>query len=201
MAIIRQRGLQVTVNTIAERNTIVKRPEHLVVHVKDAIADVDAGVGPAVYRWTLADGGKWMLISAGAEKTISFETKEMLIQEGVVYAPNIPMNNNIWDITVLDGNIAIAFPRIEDLSVVAGEIKQLDEWNGYKLRFTYAYGSLTAQIQEVLDSKSTLYELNVDPTTLTDNKVKAGDFWHDISDEGRIAIALTIGGALIWMEI
>lgn len=201
MAIIKQRGLQLRVNTIADRNAITKRPEHLVVHVDDAIADVDAGAGPAVYRWTEADGGKWILISAGAEKTINFETKELLIQNGQVVAPNIPLNNFIWDIQVLDGNMAIAYPRIEDLNISVGDIKGLDDFNGYKLRFTYAYGSITTQLQEAIDVKSTLYETNIDPLTVTNNKVKPGDFWHDLNDEGRIAICLTIAGNLTWMEI
>lgn len=63
MGIIKQRGLQLTVNTIADRNNIVKRPDHLVVHVKDAIADPLAGSGTAIYRWSEHDS-KWTLISA-----------------------------------------------------------------------------------------------------------------------------------------
>ncbi len=201
MAIIKQRGLQLRVNTITDRNNIVKRPEHLVVHVDDAIADVDAGAGPAVYRWTEAFGGKWILISAGAEKTINFETKELLIQNGQVIAPNVPLNNFIWDIQILDNDVSIAYPRIEDLIISVGSITGLSDFNGYKVRFTYAYGSITTQLQEALDSKSTIYETNIDPLTVTNNKVKPGDFWHDLTDEGRIAICLTIATTLTWMEI
>lgn len=201
MAIVKQRGLQLTVDTIAERNAIVKRPEHLVVHVKDAIADVDAGSGPAVYRWTTTDGGKWLLISAGVERTINFETKELTIADGQVISPNIPLNNFIWDIQIIDGNTSVAYPRVEDLDILAGAIRGLDSFNGLKLRYTYSYGSIGTQLQEVLDAKSHLYETNVDPLTVTNNKVKAGDYWHDIRDEGRIAICLTLSGILTWVEV
>lgn len=201
MAIIKQRGLQARVASISERNNIDKRPEHLVVHVDDAIADVMAGAGPAVYRWTNADGGKWILLSAGAEKTISFETSELLIQNGSVIAPNIPLNNFVWDLHVMDGDVTMAYPRVEDLNISVGTISGLGAYNGKKLRFTYAYGSMTAQLQEALDSKAQLYETNINPLTVTGNKVKAGDFWHDLGDEGRIAICLTIANTLTWMEI
>ncbi len=201
MAIIKQRGLQLRVATISDRNNIVKKPEHLVVHVDDAIADPLAGVGPAIYKWTEASGGKWLLLTSGAEKTISFETKELVITNGVVSAPNLPLNNFIWDIQLLQNDVVIAYPRIEDLNINLGLISGLDAYNGGKLRFTYAYGSITSQLQTALDTKSNLYELNIDPLTITDNNVKAGDFWHDITVPGKISICLTISNTLIWMEI
>ena len=201
MAIIKQRGLQLRVATISDRNNIVKKPEHLVVHVDDAIADPLAGAGPAIYKWTEASGGKWLLLTSGAEKTISFETKELIITNGVVSAPNLPLNNFIWDIQLLQDDVVIAYPRIEDLNINLGLISGLDAYNGSKLRFTYAYGSITSQLQTALDTKSNLYELNIDPLTITDNNVKAGDFWHDITVPGKVSICLTISNTLIWMEI
>lgn len=201
MAIIKQRGLQLRVATISDRNNIVKKPEHLVVHVDDAIADPLAGVGPAIYKWTEASGGKWLLLTSGAEKTISFETKELIITNGVVSAPNLPLNNFIWDIQLLQNDVVIAYPRIEDLNINLGLISGLDAYNGSKLRFTYAYGSISSQLQTALDTKSNLYELNIDPLTITGNIVKAGDFWHDITVPGKVSICLTISNTLIWMEI
>lgn len=201
MAIIKQRGLQLRVATISDRNNIVKRPEHLVVHVDDAIADPLAGVGPAIYKWTEASGGKWLLLTAGAEKTISFETKELLITNGLVAAPNLPLNNFIWDIQVVEGDNVVAYPRVEDLNISLGLISGLDLYNGKSLRFTYAYGSMTSQLQTALDTKSNLYELNIDPLTITGNTIKAGDMWHDITTPGKISICLTISSTLMWMEI
>lgn len=201
MAIIKQRGLQARVATITDRNNIVKRPEHLVVHVDDAIADPLAGIGPAIYKWTNASGGKWILLSAGAEKTISFETKELVIVNGTVATPNIPLDNFIWDIQIINGDTAVAYPRVGDMNINIGIITGLDTYNGMKIRFTYAYGSMTAQLHTALDSKATLYEINLDPLTITGNNVKAGDFWHDIRVPGKIAICLTIGNVLTWMEI
>ena len=203
MAIIKQRGLQVTVATINERNALPQKPEHLVVHVTDAIADELAGSGPAVYRWVLDinQNGTWVLVSAGAEKTVSFTTQEISIINGQVTADNVPLNNHIWNLSIVDGDNIIAFPRIEDLDISIGIISGLDTWNSYKFRFTYAYGSITAQLQAVLDTKSTLYESDEDPLDEVGNKVKAGDMWHDLNSEGRIAICLTLGGTLNWLEI
>ena len=200
MAIIKQRGLQLTVDTIGDRNAIVKRPDHLVVHVKDAIADVTAGAGTAIYRWSEHDS-TWVLISAGAEKTITFETNEQTIINGEVTLPNIPLNHNVWEIMIVDRDITVAYPRVEDLSFSNGTVSGLDAWGGLKLRCTYAYGTITDQLKTALDSKSSIYETPIDPLTVTNNHVKAGDFWHDTFDPGRIAIALTLGGALVWMEI
>lgn len=201
MAIIKQRGLQTRAATINDRNIIAKKPEHLVVHVDDAIADPLAGPGPAIYRWTEFGGGRWILLSSGTEKTISYVTKELQIVDGIVVSPNLPLNNFIWDIQIVEGDTVIAYPRIEDLNVSLGLIRGLDLYNGKSLRFTYAYGSITSQLQTALDSKSTLYEMNLDPLTITANIVKAGDFWHDIRIPGKIAICLTIGNTLTWMEI
>ena len=142
MAIIKQRGLQLRVATIGDRNNIIKRPEHLVVHVDDAIADPLAGAGPAIYRWTEFDGGKWILVSTDAGVTVNFETKELLIENGVVTAPNLPLNNFIWDIQILQDDVVIAYPRIEDLNINLGLISGLDVYNGYKLRFTYVKTAL-----------------------------------------------------------
>ena len=201
MAVIRQNGLQVKVNTITDRDAITKRPEFLVVHVKDAIADIDAGAGSAVYRWTNDNGGKWILISKGAEKSLSFATEELLIANGQVVASNVPENGLIWHIEVLNGNVAIAYPRVEDLNISGATIAGLDGYNSYKLRFTYAYGSLSAQMQTILNTKSNFYEQNTDPLSVSGNTVKPGDFWHDTSNEGTIAICLTMGGTLTWMVV
>jgi len=200
MAIIKQRGLQVTVQNIAERNAITKRPDHLVVHVIDAISDPLAGSGTAIYRWDTTSS-EWILISAGAEKTVTFETFKGTIDNGQVILPNIPLNNNLWDMNVQINNVVYAFPQLEDLTVFNGTVSNLDEYNGYTFSCTYAYGSITTQLQSVFDTKSTLYEQNVDPLTETDNRVKAGDFWHDTGDTTRIAICLTINEILTWMEV
>ncbi len=203
MAIVKQRGLQLTVETINDRNDIEKKPEHLVVHVRDAIADIDAGAGPAVYRWAINadDVGIWILVSAGAERTMTFVTEELTVSDDQVIASNIPTNDHIWGIQILDDNEAIGYPRVEDLDISAGTIDGLGDWNGYKLRFTYAYGTLTSQMQAAIDIKSTLYESETDPLTVDNNTVKPGDMWHDLGDEGRVAICLTISDDLTWTEV
>ena len=70
MAIVRQRGLQRTVDTIADRDAIRIKPEYLVVQVKDASADKLAKTNPTFYRWTNVDNGKWLMITDDEKEKI-----------------------------------------------------------------------------------------------------------------------------------
>jgi len=201
MSIIRHEGLNVTVNTIADRNNILKKPDNLTVTVIDAIGDVNAGSNTAVYRWSNNDGGKWILLSVGAEKSLTFATEELRIYNGSVISPNVPSNGHIWDIQIINDNRVMAYPRCEDLNISGNEINGLDSWNGLKIRYTYAYGTMSAQMEAILDAKVTFYETDIDPLSVVNNKVKAGNMWHDTSDEGRVAVCITVDNNLIWLEV
>lgn len=152
MAIILYNTADKTVNTIADRNAIVHKIDNMVVTVLDAIADVDAGPGWATYKWNVSLN-KWLLLSKATIDTMSFETVELVIVDGKVTPPNVPVNNVIWDILVMDGDIILAELKLEDLAVTPSAVNNLSEFNGKKLRFTYAYGSITSQIESYMDSK------------------------------------------------
>ena len=62
MAITRYISFDKTVNTIADRNAIPNKVNGMTVVVRDAIADIAAGAGKAVYRWDDFDS-IWILIS------------------------------------------------------------------------------------------------------------------------------------------
>jgi|SaaInl8_200m_RNA_FD_contig_51_1877748_length_2026_multi_7_in_0_out_0_2 hypothetical protein len=103
MALIKQSGLQVTVATIAARDAIVNRPEHLVVHVQDAIADTIAGPGPAVYRWALDSlgAGSWILVSASC-----------LTASCVTAGEDLTTDNHICGAPIVSGDIEKAYMRL-----------------------------------------------------------------------------------------
>jgi hypothetical protein len=152
MAIVLYKNADRTVDTISDRNSIDKKIDNMVVTVLDAISDPDAGSGVATYRWS-AQLNKWLLISKSTVETMSFETVESNIVAGKLIPQNVPSNNVIWDIYVVDGNTIINELRLEDVIVTPTLISGLGLYDGYKLRYTYAYGSVTQQITSYVDSK------------------------------------------------
>ena len=150
MATIKHKSFDVTVQTIIDRNNIPHKVDHMTVLVLDAIADINAGAGKATYRWDASDSS-WVLISTSSINTMNFITEEIILVEGVVNASNIPTSSQIWNIVVVDGNTVIAELRLEDIIVTNAEINlSTILYDGKKLRFTYAYGSIAAQIEQVL---------------------------------------------------
>jgi hypothetical protein len=154
MAIILYQNADKTVDDIAARNALPYKINNMVVTVLDAISDPDAGTGVATYRYNESinsGAGGWILISKSTTDTMSFDTEELTIASGEVTASNIPVDNQIWDVHIVDGDVIIADIREEDLTVSAGTISGLGAYDGYKLRFTYAYGSVTSQITSYVD--------------------------------------------------
>jgi hypothetical protein len=152
MAIVLYKNADRTVDTISYRNSIDKKIDNMVVTVLDAISDPDAGSGVATYRWS-AQLNKWLLISKSTVETMSFETVESNIVAGKLIPQNMPSNNVIWGIYVVDGTTIISELRLEDVIVTPTLISGLGLYDGYKLRYTYAYGSVTQQITSYVDSK------------------------------------------------
>jgi hypothetical protein len=152
MAVRRHSNFDKTVLTIADRNAIEPKVDGMVITVLDSIADPDAGSGKAIYRWVESDS-TWNTIYKSVYRSMSFETEELTIINGLVVASYVPMDNKIWGISVVSDDIIIAEPRIEDLTISSGNISGLSAYNGYKLRFTYGYGSITQQLNIVLETK------------------------------------------------
>ena len=153
MAIVVHSTADVTVNTISDRNSIAYKRDNMTVTVIDAIADIDAGQGVAIYRWNTTLSS-WILISKSTTETISFATEEIAIVNGTVMASNIPVDDIIWDIVVVNGGIIKAELTLNSLTISLGNISGLSEYNGSALRFSYAYGSITQQLNAVLKTKS-----------------------------------------------
>ena len=143
MAVVIYKSINKTVADIAARDAITKRPNHMVAVVLDASADSNAGAGTATYRWN-EETSAWILISKSTYETMSFDTEELLISSGQVTAANTPTDGQIWDVKVVDGDVIIADLRDEDLTISGNTISGLGSYEGYDLRFTYAYGSIAA---------------------------------------------------------
>ena len=167
MAIIRHITDDVSVSNISERNSLKRKVDGMTVLVADAIADIDAGPGKAVYRYDAADNS-FVLVAKSSERTMEFSTEEVVISNGEVQASNIPANNLIWGVSVIGGNVVKVNLRPEDLNIVLGKIQGLSDYNGMSLRFSYAYGSLTSQLNAMFDLKAdasevqTMFDLKAD---------------------------------------
>ena len=153
MAITRYSTFDKTVNTIADRNAIVNKVNHMTVVVKDAIADINAGQGKAIYRWDAVDNS-WILVSKSTYETVSFITEEITIANGEVQLANYPINNSVWNGVILSGQLIYADLNNSSITVSNAKITGINpDFNGYTLRVTYAYGSIAAQISSAIEDK------------------------------------------------
>lgn len=172
--IIRHKSFDTTVDTVEERNNLPYKVDHMVVLVKDAIADVDAGAGAATYKWSSALD-RWLLISKSTIDTMSFETVELTVVAGKVIPLNVPVNNIIWDIFVIEGDTILHELRLSDIIVSATSISGLEAYEGKNLRFTYAYGTVTQQIESYMNEKITtltgLAPINLDTFKEVSDKI------------------------------
>lgn len=151
MATVIHQKADKTVLTIADRNVISPKPDNMVVVVIDAIGDIDAGTGVATYRWN-KQLNTWLMISKSGNN-LNFTTEELVINGGQVNPSHVPSDNLIWGIVAIDGDTIMAEIRIEDITVAPDTITGLAAWDGLNLRFTYAYGTITQQIDSYIDQK------------------------------------------------
>lgn len=152
MATILYKNADKTVSSITERNNLPIKIDNMVVTVLDAIADPNAGAGVATFRWNDTTSS-WILISKSATDTMNFETEELVITQGRVSPKNIAIDNVVWGIKILEGNIVIAEPTLDSIIVTPTLISGLGLWEGKSLRFTYAYGTIGQQVETYVDER------------------------------------------------
>lgn len=182
MAITRYSGFDKTVNTIADRNAIPNKVNGMTVVVRDAIADIAAGAGKAVYRWDDFDS-IWILISKETTETLNFITEEATIINGIINLSYIPVNNQVWNGVILNNNLIYAILNIKNVIISLGKISGIPaEFNGMVLRITYAYGTIAAQV-------TTVIEESVDAAMLNNVKTING---QEIIGTGNIDITTTL---------
>jgi hypothetical protein len=170
MAILVHNNRDTRVNDIEARDALAKKYDHMVVEVRNAISDVNAGPGPATYLYN-ASIDEWILLSKSNENNVSFELEELVISNGQVTTKYVPVDHKIWGLKIIKGDVIIAEPREEDVTVSGTTISGLSEFNGNKIRFVYAYGSMTAQFSQYVDTK--ISEINI---STSDNIGTVSDF-------------------------
>ena len=142
------------VNTIAERDAIIKKFDGMEVTVKDAIADLMVGGGRAGYQWdTVAQ--VWKLVWKHNKDDLVFVTENLPISNGLVTLTNSPQSALVWDSFVTDaaGNMLVKLsnPTVTGKSVSLGSA----EYNGETLWVSYAYGKIQAAVSATAITKVT----------------------------------------------
>jgi hypothetical protein len=183
----------ITVSTIMDRNQIVNRFEGMQVTVNDATGDATLGGGRACYQWD-SSNSTWALVWSDYYSTMQFSTEVKTIVDGQVTADNVPADGKVWQCRVIDQATGVivgdARPTV-NLGVL--DLGTLDH-DGKELEFTYAYGSISSQLQVVFDSIQTQF----DNLGLVGQKVSDSDKLDGLDSTKflRIDANGTIGGKL-----
>lgn len=136
------------VDTIPLRNLLVERFDGQEVTVRDATDDPLLGSGSASYKW-MASQNRWALMWSDIYPTMSFAHEDLTISNGTATASNVPADGVVWAAYVIDTDGGI----LQDVKP-AVNFAQLDigttDFDGKKLRVSYAYGSTSAQLNVII---------------------------------------------------
>jgi hypothetical protein len=137
------------VDNIVLRNLLPERFDGQEVTVRDATDDPLLGGGSAAYKW-MASQNRWALMWSDIYPTMSFAHEDLDIVGGIATATNIPADGVVWSAYVID---------LTDNSIVQDvkprvNLAELDilttDYDGLKLRVSYAYGSTSAQLNVII---------------------------------------------------
>ena len=138
------------VDNIVLRNLLPERFDGQEVTVRDATDDPLLGSGSATYKW-MASQNRWVLTWSDVYPTMSFAHEDLLITDGKATASNIPASGVVWAAYIIDpvdgGILQDVKPAVNlaELSLLT------NDFDGKKLRVSYAYGSTSAQINIITD--------------------------------------------------
>ena len=140
----------ITVSTIAERNALTKRFDGMKVTVNDATGDATLGSGRACYQWDETNSN-WGLVWSDVYKTIQFASESKLIVNGRVTADNVPADGKVWQARVIDSVSGVIIGEIKPTVNIATLDLGTTDYDGKLLEFSYAYGSISSQLQVLFD--------------------------------------------------
>jgi hypothetical protein len=157
MAILITNNGHKIVNTIAERDSISQRFDGMQVLVKDATADAALGSGSARYEW-IATANRWAIVWSDAFSSMSFATEVLPLSGGKVTLSNIPASGVVFSCWVRHNTtgelIADVVPTVTLSEVNIGSTS----FDGHNLYVSYAYGSMSTQLNAVFATKADLVD-------------------------------------------
>jgi hypothetical protein len=150
MAIIIANDGDRVVATIADRNAIARKFDGMQVTVQDAIADVIAGEGEALYQWS-ASKSKWILIGKENIDSLEFISESGVLVDGKVTTSEHPQSGLVWDCYVIgqDGSVVadITAPSIVNNEINIGTLM----YDGLTIHFSYGFGRIQATVAALID--------------------------------------------------
>jgi hypothetical protein len=125
-----------------------------------------------------------------AYSTLQFSTENKVISNGQVTADNIPADGKVWQCRVIDlvTNVIVGDVR-PTVSLGVLDLGTLD-YDGKELEFTYAYGSISSQLQVLFDTFQ--QELDALPTYISSFTNDSG---YQTSADVNSAIQAIVGAA------
>lgn len=144
------------VETIAERNAIpvAQRFMGMRVSVKDATSDPKFGGGTVQYQWDLTVAA-WTPVWSERKSDLKFTTENKTIVGGKVTTEFVIKDDQVWCARVVDLSGVILGDA--QLTVSGKELSiNTQDYNGMFLHYTYAYGSMTEELNDIWASKASL---------------------------------------------
>ena len=159
MATVKPIAARLTVDTINDRNNLTKI-NGLIVTVKDAIADINAGPGPATYIYdSVLD--KWILIARDNEFTEKIVTESVLINDkGEAVLSNTPSGSLIEPKIINSNGVIIASLDPLEMTINKNVVSKLDAWSGNKLHVTYSYNATLKTYDEAFEGDVVEIDVN-----------------------------------------
>lgn len=154
MAILIANNGNRVVETIAERDAIVKKHSTLSVTVKDATADIMFGGGLVNYVWDTVTE-TWLPTYASLKPELIFSTEEKPIVDNSVTTDFVVKDGIIWSAKIIDADGEI----VADAHVTAvGSVITLSggPWIDHTLHYTYAHGTMSTELFGLWESKAGL---------------------------------------------
>lgn len=155
MATVQHKSYDKSVGTIADRNALTPRPPGMMVMVQDAVGDPYAGSGKALYRWDEVSE-TWALLFKSNVDTLTFTSESKTISADRVQLSQVPANGQIWDVYVRDGVTIHQVEYSVNGFTVTLNTDTVGQFDGLRLEVKYAYGSITGQLEALLNQKSEL---------------------------------------------
>lgn len=140
------------VDTIAERDAIVKRFNGMTVFVRDSIADPTFGGGAVQYLWDSVVNS-WSPVWSEKKPTLNFTTEDKVLVNGQVTADQTIKDNVVWSARIIDDDdtiLADARVSITGLVLNIGT----NQFDGKRLHYTYAYGEYAPGVEDLINSKA-----------------------------------------------
>lgn len=187
------------------------RRDHMTVVVLDATGDPQVLGGKAVYKWNESTA-TWLLLAKENADTLTFARESKIISNDSVQASYVPANGVIWDVYVeLENNVIAQVESSINGSVITIAPDTAGQFDGKRLNFKYAYGTMTQQLDAAMQTHLNASDPHPQYTTASEvasaisNHEAAADPHPQYTTEAEAAAAAPVQSVAgrtgaVWLE-